>query len=188
MTLSYLGICLCSIRKFGALHPGRLEPGHRVDGIEEAEESDALDGPAKGLAKPFHEAVHLALLGDALIRVIGAAGLPAGEGLPREHDHFLVAVRQEAHVVEHLGQEPRDVGASREAEEVDLVPGAVEPHQEPVAAHDVLVEGAAHGRVLHLEVPRSNARGCARVRERAGHDICANLQVCYELLVWSIGL
>lgn len=91
-------------------------------------------------------------------------------------------MRQEAYVVEHLGQEPSDVGAPREAEEVDLVPRAVEAHQESIATHDVLIEAAAHSRVLHLEVPGPNAGGLTRVRERAGYDVCADLQVCYELL------
>lgn len=60
---------------------------------------------------------------------------------------------EEPHVIQHLGQEERDVRSPAEAEDVDLVARVVEPHQEAITADDVLVEGGAHGAVFGLYVP-----------------------------------
>lgn len=152
---NHLGRAPRRIGELTPLHPRRLEPRHRVDRVKQAQELDPPNGPGESLAEALHELVHLPLLplplGIVLARVPPA--LPLREGLPRERDHLLVPVAQQPDVVQHLGQEARDVRPAAEAEYVDLVARAVEPHQEAVPAHDVLVKGGADRAVLGFHVP-----------------------------------
>ena len=57
-------------------------------------------------------------------------------------------------MVQHLGQEPRDVCAATETEEINVISGLVVSHEEPVSRHDVFVNRNAQGGVLRLLVPR----------------------------------
>lgn len=66
--------------------------------------------------------------------------LPIREGLPGEHNHLLVPLRDKPNMVKHFRQKPRCVRSPGEPKQIYVVPRRVEAHQEFVSAYHMLVE------------------------------------------------
>lgn len=98
----YLGAAPSRIGELGALHPSRLEPWYRVDGVEETQEPNPLDWATEGFAKPLHELVHLVAFFATLGRLIMVAALPVRKRFPGEDDHLFVPMGKQSDVIDHL--------------------------------------------------------------------------------------
>src|SRR5687768_16919550 len=100
--------------ELAALHPSRLKSRYGVDGIEQTQELDSSDRPGEGFSEPFHEPIHLSLFLAVFLSLLSICrvhlpGLPLRKGLPRKLDHFLISVREETDMVNHLSKESSDV-------------------------------------------------------------------------------
>lgn len=149
----YLGTASRCIGELGALHPRCLKARYGVDSVEKTEEANTLHWATEGFPESLHELIHLVAFRLILLGAIRLATLPLRECFPRERDHLLVSVREQPYVVQHLGEEPSDVGSPREPEKVNLVARVVESHQEAVAPNDVVVETRPNGRVFCFHIP-----------------------------------
>jgi hypothetical protein len=77
------------------------------------------------------------------LRDVAASSLEFAEGVPGKVDHFLVASGKQADIVKHFGQKAGGVSSSGETKDVDVVARLIVPHDESVAAEDVVDEGDA---------------------------------------------
>lgn len=140
-----------SVRKPTALHPACLKPRYRIDSIKQTKKSNPPYRPGERLSKALEKVVHSLCLFFSLFVLVAVridhwrSALPLRKCFPSKPNHFLITVAQQTNVVEHLGQKPCNVGAPAETKHVNLITGTVEPHQEAIAAHHVLVKRGADG-------------------------------------------
>ncbi len=119
-----------------------LELRDTVHAVKETKEVNSQVLTTKGLFETEHEFFEF--------RILAAVALEIAECAPGEADHFLVTLRQEPNVENHFCEEPRSIGSSRKAKNVDLITWSIETHEKLVAADDVVYKGCADSFIVRF--------------------------------------
>src|SRR5260370_161004 len=86
------------------------------------------------------------------------------EYVPGERDQLFIALREQAHLVEHRGKYSRRVGAAAKSKDVDRISFLIVPHQEPVSVGNVVREQPGDRKIEAGSCPALHGSPTARRR------------------------
>jgi hypothetical protein len=121
----------------------------------EAKESMAYDSshwPGECFSKRDEELIGFLLFALGL-QTMAINGLPLAESSPCELDHLLIPVSDQAHPIDHFGEESSSIATPRETEHINVVAGRIILHEELVSSNHMVGEGCADSFVFHFGIP-----------------------------------